>query len=439
MENRTGYVAGRASGNRRQSIHCTAEQVHANGPAYTGSTDRVSTAQAAQEANARCAEAVATTAVGEQPAVQVAEQKQDLPMELRKFRLDCHLKQFLADMVSGKGEDPISTGIPGLDAALDEGLRPGLYVLGAQPSLGKTTLALQIADHVSACGRDVLFFSLETSAEELIRKSVSRCMYQNYLDDKKNGAGVDRSLLCKSANELTPRRFITYDESTQNLISEAISRYAESQEHLYIYDETTRIGTRDIRERVKLHMADGSPAPLVIIDYTQILASMDVHISGKQHMDDVMLELKDIVLELKAPVLAISSLNRASYDEKITMASFKESGMVEYCSNVMIGLQVTGLGSDKNANRERYAEVRASKVRDVELVILKDKQGNSCQTIPLTFYAANNYFDDPSVETNPPSQGVYRRRAKKASSSIDGEMLSPWTDDDDEFGDIIFD
>ena len=68
----------------------------------------------------------------------------------------------------------IPTGFKNFDSILDGGLYEGVYILGAIPSLGKTTLALQIADQIAEAGEDVLIFSLEMARRELMAKSISR-------------------------------------------------------------------------------------------------------------------------------------------------------------------------------------------------------------------------------------------------------------------------
>ena len=77
-----------------------------------------------------------------------------------------------------------ATGFSVLDKHLGGGLHPWLYVLGAIPALGKTSLALQIADQIATTGQDVCFFSLEMSHRELIAKSLSRCQYLSALANK---------------------------------------------------------------------------------------------------------------------------------------------------------------------------------------------------------------------------------------------------------------
>ena len=88
---------------------------------------------------------------------------------------------FKNDIAKSKDTPVISTGFEILDDKLDGGLYPGLYVIGAISSLGKTTLVLQIADQIAKAGQDVLFFSLEMARNELMAKSISRQTYINTL------------------------------------------------------------------------------------------------------------------------------------------------------------------------------------------------------------------------------------------------------------------
>ena len=81
-------------------------------------------------------------------------------------------------------------------------------------------------------------------------------------------------------------------------------------------------------------------------------------------------------------------LNRQSYDEPISMKAFKASGAVEYSSDVLIGLQLKGVGL-KNFNVDK---AKQEDPRQVELVILKNRNGKSGDTITYNYYPAFNYF-----------------------------------------------
>src|SRR5699024_5813442 len=93
--------------------------------------------------------------------------------------------------------------------------------------------------------------------------------------------------------------------------------------------------------------------PVVVIDYLQILQPKDPRASDKQNTDWAVLDLKKISRAYNIPIIGISSFNRDNYKEAVNMASFKESGAIEYSSDVLIGLQLKGIvdsNGKKNSN-----------------------------------------------------------------------------------------
>lgn len=93
-----------------------------------------------------------------------------------------HLQEFINGIAESVNTPATSTGFYSLDNTLDGGLYEGLYIIGAITSLGKTTLALQIADQIADSGRDVLIFSLEMARTELMSKSISRLTLLDVLE-----------------------------------------------------------------------------------------------------------------------------------------------------------------------------------------------------------------------------------------------------------------
>ena len=130
--------------------------------------------------------------------------------------------------------------------------------------------------------------------------------------------------------------------------------------------------------------------PVVVIDYVQILAPADIRATDKQNTDKAVLELKRISRDFKLPILGISSFNRTSYKEAVTMSAFKESGSLEYGSDVLIGLQLKGTGADNfDVNAAKQVDPR-----QIELVILKNRNGATGAHLDFNYYAKFNYFDE---------------------------------------------
>lgn len=297
-----------------------------------------------------------------------------------------HLQAFLNGIAASVDTPFIPTGISGLDKILDGGLYEGLYVVGAISSLGKTTLVTQIADQIAQQGHDVLIFSLEMARTEIMAKSISR---HTLLDVMRNGGNMRDAKTTRGIT--TGIRYLDYSQTEKDLIQRAVTEYGSYAKNIYIHEGIGDIGVEQIRDTVQRHITFTGKTPVVVIDYVQILAPADIRASDKQNTDKAVLELKRISRDFKTPVIGISSLNRASYKEAISMEAFKESGSLEYGSDVLIGLQLNGAGQ-KNFDAN---EAKRKNPREIELVILKNRNGSTGDKIELEYYPLFNYFTEP--------------------------------------------
>lgn len=300
------------------------------------------------------------------------------------------LQDFVDGMKAGADTPYVSTGFEELDRELDGGLYSGLYILGAISSMGKTTFLLQIADQIAQSGKDVLYFSLEMAASELISKSISRHTHQ-LCDGKKRKAKTARGIT-------TASRYKNYSLEEKMLIEDAITAYGAYANHLYLYEGIGDIGVERIKELVMEHKELTGNIPLIFIDYLQILAPYDLRASDKQNTDKSVLELKRLSRDFKTTVMCISSFNRDNYLSEVNMAAFKESGAVEYGSDILMALQPQGMqaGSIKDEqkkNAELIKKCKGSEERDIELVILKNRNGRTGGKVNFTYYSLFNCFE----------------------------------------------
>lgn len=302
-----------------------------------------------------------------------------------------HIKEFILGIAESADTPAQTTGFKKLDEVLDGGLYEGLYILGAVTSLGKTTLALQIADQIAESGRDILIFSLEMARTELMSKSISRETLIDVLNDPAGDIGNAKTNRGITAGA----RYTHYSVTERELINRAMNAYSEYAKHIYIHEGIGNIGTAEIREVIQTHQRITGQAPVVLVDYLQILAPYDVRATDKMNTDRAVLELKRISRDFKIPVIGISSFNRASYKERVTLEAFKESGAIEYGSDVLIGLQFKGAGS-KDFND---TEAKRKDPREVELVILKNRNGRTGDTIEFNYYPLFNYFKEEDGQT----------------------------------------
>lgn len=319
----------------------------------------------------------------------VKDEAQQAEAELRQAYLDSNTANCLNDFLNGIKESVntpyIPTGFRVFDEILDGGLYEGLYIIGAISSLGKTTFTMQIADQIAQQGKDVIIFSLEMARTELISKSVSRLTLLECVENK-----TDLKFAKTSRGITTGKRYTSYSQDERSLITKCVQKYGDYAKYLYIREGVGDIGITEITDIVKQHIFFTGNVPVIIIDYLQILAPYDMRATDKQNTDKAVLELKRLSRDYKTPVIGISSLNRQNYNAPISMEAFKESGAIEYSADVLIGLQAKGAG-EKNFD---VNEAKRKNPREIDLKVLKNRNGATGDSIGYEYYTMFNYFKE---------------------------------------------
>ena len=355
--------------------------------------------------------------------VERAEATKDAEIETERQAYEAESAADLADLddlIRYTGSTPaISTGFTELDGIIDDGLRNGFYIIGAISSLGKTTFTLQICDNLAKQGQDVLFYSLEMSKAELQARSISR---ETYLLSLQAG---DISTAKTTTGIMNGRRVKTYRDGDAETVQRARDAYRAYAGHIHIKEGIGNIGVADIEADIIKHKRLTGRTPVVFIDYLQLLSPYETsrNLTDKQTVDRNVLELKRLSRHL--PVIAVSSFNRESYTEPVNLSSFKESGAVEYTSDVLIGLQYAGMDytpDEKETERKkrvasliREQNDRAANLQaqDIQLKVLKNRNGRRGD-IQLNLYPAFNCFtgiEDKNPFTDADkTQSVYKRR-----------------------------
>ena len=262
------------------------------------------------------------------------------------------------------------------------GLYPGLYVVGAISSLGKTTFVQQLADNVAVSGKPVLFFSLEMSRLEMASKSISRKTaqldYANAVSSLKIRQGV-----------------------TSRNVQDAIEAYTDGiKDNLQVIEGGFDTTVESIGEYARAYIEQHKGSrPVIIVDYLQILQGTQKG-TVREAIDYNVVELKRLARALDVPVIVISSINRGNYLMPVDFESFKESGGIEYTADVVLGLQLACL--DENPvfqkekaimeKREAIKKAKADNPRIIKLVCLKNRYGRPDWTITYKYYPQYDYF-----------------------------------------------
>ena len=307
---------------------------------------------------------------------QIAEQKREA-----RRKLSDSAKVAKWEVSIANARDAIPTGWKSLDKALEGGLYEGLYVIPGATGTGKTAFALQMAYQIARQGKDVLYISLEMGEEEIYERHISRLSYELYGSTSK----------AKTVHSLIQEK---------KTVPEAREQFEKVGLYLRTICGVGSIDADDIRRVVERYEYELDTLPVVFVDYLQILKAHDPHMTDKQAVDYNVLRLKQLSRDYKIPVIALASMNRTSYSDVISMVSIKESGAIEYTSDVCIGLQMAAMdsivdGSKKQGQQEKKVrKLKSKQNRDMQAVILKQRNGQIGAEIPFTYCAMFNYFGE---------------------------------------------
>ncbi len=214
-------------------------------------------------------------------------------------------------------EGGIKTGFTDLDAKLMGGLHPSdLIIIAGRPGMGKTSLAMNIAEHVAVIeNRPVALFSLEMGRDQLLLKILSSIsgIYQTRLRDSRYLKNEDWVKLTNASAKI-------YDAP------------------MYI-DDSAGISPMEIRAKLRRLAIREKDLALVVVDYLQLMKIKGRVDSREQEISEISRSMKAIAKEFKVPVIALSQLNRnveARGDKRPMMSELRESGAIEQDADIIL-------------------------------------------------------------------------------------------------------
>lgn len=266
----------------------------------------------------------------------------------------------ITKMMMKKGElTGVSSGFKDLDQFTFGFQRQEMIVLAARPSMGKTSLALNMAEAAAmprrGPGVTVLVFSLEMSASQLaLRMLCARARVNMKL--------LRDGLLSKNGEE-QQRLLTAADEFTKSPL------YIDDSSHLTIME--LRAKARRLHAR--------SPLGFIIVDYLQLLSPTDPKVPREQQVAEISRGLKALAKELDVPVLVLSQLNRSAEKENRTpkLSDLRESGSIEQDADVVLMLARPKDADEKFQVAADSAELIVAKQRngpvgELKLTFLRD-------------------------------------------------------------------
>lgn len=240
----------------------------------------------------------------------------------------------------------VSTGFPDLDNILSGLQKSDLIVLAARPSLGKTSLALDIARNVALKENlPVGFFSLEMSQADVVDRLLA------------SQAGVDmwRLRTGRLSDKGEDNDFVRIRDAMETL----------AQIPLYI-DDAASPTVMQIRAMARRLKAEHGSLGLVVVDYLQLIRGHESSESRVQEVAEISRSLKGLAKELSVPVLAISQLSRAvemRSDAVPKLSDLRDSGTIEQDSDVVMFIYREDKVR-KNTEKKNVAEIMIEKHRN---------------------------------------------------------------------------
>lgn len=247
----------------------------------------------------------------------------------------------------------VPTGFHKLDNILSGLQKSDLVILGARPSFGKTSLALDIARNVGTrAGKGIGIFSLEMSREQVIDRMIS------------SESKVSLWKL-RTGNVKDPFEF--------ELIQAALDRLSRAP--IYI-DDTPSPNILEIRRMARRLQAEQKDLSLIVIDYLQLIMPRKNSDNPVQQITEISRGLKSIARELNVPILALSQLSRGveQRDNKVPkLSDLRDSGSIEQDADVVMFLHPAwkyNSGSDIPQNEDLITEIHVAKHRNGPLGIV---------------------------------------------------------------------
>lgn len=257
------------------------------------------------------------------------------------------------------------TGMPSGFVDLDQktaGMHPGdLLIVAGRPSMGKTSFALNIAEHVAiAEGAPVAVFSMEMGAEQLAMR-----------------------VLC-SVGKLDAQRVRTgrLTEDDWNRLTQAMGRMKEARIHI---DETPGLNPLELRSRARRLARQYGTLGLIVVDYLQLMSASSSGENRTTEISEITRSLKGLAKELGCPVVALSQLNRTveqRTDKRPVMSDLRESGAIEQDADVIVFIY-----------RDEVYRPDTPDKGVAEIIIAKQRNG-PIGTVRLTFLGQYTRFEN---------------------------------------------
>lgn len=272
--------------------------------------------------------------------------------------------------------DGLMTGIRDLDDKL-HGLKNGeLVIIAARPAMGKSTLAVQIAEHVATTGKPALVLSQEMSYQQL----------------------ADRLIASAGRVEMGAITTGKLDDDQWTRVAAAIGKLHEIPMYL---DDQAALTLAEVCAKARM-IRRKHGLSLLVVDYIQLMSGSGESGSRNSEIEEITRGLKSLAKELHIPVLALSQLSRNCEqrpNKRPMLSDLRDSGSIEQDADVVAFIY-----------RDEVYNPDTPELGVAEIIIGKNRQG-STGVVRTVFCGEHSRFDDIAYGYEPPVQQPKRRRS----------------------------
>ena len=269
----------------------------------------------------------------------------------------------------------VPTGFTDVDS-LFHGLRGGdLVILAAQPGVGKTSFALNLATNAAKRGTSVAFFSLEMSAIQLVQRILS------------SESGVALSSV-RGSGKLS--------DADWGALADACNRLSKLD--MYI-DDTPGLSILEARAKARRELRHVQGNGLIVVDYLQLMSSPKLRGDGNRAVEigEISRGLKILAKEMDMPVIALSQLSRQvemRADKRPMLSDLRESGSIEQDADIVMFI-------DRSMDETEAERDGRPDLNTATLIVAKHRNG-ATRDITLTFIPERTRFMDYADDSRVP-------------------------------------
>ncbi len=269
------------------------------------------------------------------------------------------------DLLYNRGSDSDVTGVPTGFVDLDRmtsGLQPGdLVIVAGRPSMGKTSMAMNIAEHVALESKlPVGVFSMEMAGTQLVMRMLGSV---GKLDQHKLRTGR------------------LHDDDWQRL-THAVGRLNDAPMHV---DETAALNPLELRARARRLHRQYKQLGLIVIDYLQLMSASTQGENRATELSEISRSMKALAKELNCPVVALSQLNRSLEqrpNKRPVMSDLRESGAIEQDADLILFIYRDEVYNPETADK------------GIAEVIIGKQRNGPIGTVRLAFLGEHTRFEN---------------------------------------------